>query len=234
MGQAGAGLVVERDLGSEIDQFRRFIQTGYPSWILAFYGAANAARSTLLRYLEQSLPTRWLPIHLDFQDKTLREDYECLVRALSDALRAGGLSARAWSTYERRVEQVRLLKQVQVKMDMKALDGSEIVRGMQDVRLGEADELRVLEAARELAHAWLELVEPLDAKPIAFVDHWENLLDGDSKELATWLFEDLLGRLHLWRPDFRLVIASDRPLRRDWLLLQRVRSEEVMEWEVRS
>jgi len=225
--------VVERDLGAEIDQFQRFVETERPSWILAFHGAANTERSTLLRYLEQSLPASWLPIHLDFQDKTLREDYECLVRALADALRAGGLPARAWIAYERRVEQVQLLKHVQVKMDMKALDGSEIVRSIQDVRLGEADDLRVLEAARELAHAWLELVKPLQAKPIAFVDHWENLLDGDSKELATWLFEDLLGRLHLWRPEFRLVIASDRPLRRDWLLLQRVRSEEVMEWEVR-
>lgn len=41
------------------------------------------------------------------------------------------------------------------------------------------------------------------AKSIAFVDHWENLLDRDSKELATWLFEELLVRLHLWRPEFR-------------------------------
>jgi phosphoglycolate phosphatase-like HAD superfamily hydrolase len=218
----------------EVEQFQRFVQAGSPTWILAFHGVAGTGKTTLLRHLRECLPAGWLPMHLDFQERFLREDYEGLVRTLAEALHAGGLPPEAWLAFQRRAEQVQELKHVNVKMDMQARNRSGIRGSVQEVRLGKEEALRVLEAARELAHAWLELVDQVQARPIAFVDHWENLLDRDSKELATWLFEDLLGRLHRWRPEFRLVIASDRPLRRDWLLFQRVRFEEVVEWEVRS
>lgn len=215
-----------------VEQFQRFLQPGSRSWILALYGSAGTDETALLRQLRHSLPAGWLPLDLDFRQAALRNDYEGLVRILAEGLRPGGIPPEAWAAFQGRAEQIRRLKQTALRMGMQVRGGSTIQGSAQEVRLGEEEKLRVLEAARELAYAWLELADQVQATPVVFVDHWGSLLDGGSREWAVWLFEDLLGRQHRWRPQFRMVIASDRPLRRDWLLVQRVRPGEVMEWDV--
>lgn len=215
-----------------IEQFWSLLQSDSPAWILALYGPSHSGKSSLLKRLRSSLPVTCLPIHLDLAQISSDDDYEGMVGTLARQLGADRLPYDAWSTYLRRTEEIQELKHVHVTMEIEARHQSLIEDPRQTVREGKEESLRALEAARLLAHEFVDLATELPLIPIAFLDHWQRLLDGGNEELATWLYEDLLHGLYRWRPEFRLVIASDRRLCDDWLLRQRVRSVEIVELEV--
>jgi hypothetical protein len=215
-----------------MEQFLNLLGAESSPWILIFHGVSGTGSTALLGELRRSLPTGWLCLALDFQKQDYREDFEAVLGTLAEAVRATGLAPQSWAAYQRRAELVQSLKYPRVQMGMEALGNSTIERSPQIVREGKEESQRELEAMRELSSAFLDLCDEVAVRPIAFLDHWEVLLERASPSFSAWLFEDLLGRLHHWRPEFRMVIASDRPLHRDWLLRQRVRSEQVLEWEM--
>jgi hypothetical protein len=221
------------DRQAEQEAFENLLQPEGEVWLLLYHGLNGLGKTALLEHLRASLPPGWVPMHLDLYWKTHREDYDGVLRELARPLRVAGIPKRAWNVYQRREREVEELKKVHIEMLMLAMQGTAIRDSTQVVDVGSELARQYREAGSELAYAWLDLLRHVEATPIVFLDHWDMLLDHAEKGFAAWLVEELLNGMRLRRPSFRAVIASDRPIDADWLLNQRIESEERVTHEVK-